>query len=99
MYIFIFENTRDTVNFSAKWLEELKAEEGFYFSLKLFCNFIYSAMSIAFIVKKIFSIKSIGTSLMVLWLRLHGPNTGGAGSIPSQEIRSYMLQLRSSTAK
>ena len=36
---------------------------------------------------------------MVLWLRLHGPNTGGTGSIPSQEIRSYMLQLRSSMAK
>ena len=29
---------------------------------------------------------------MVLWLRLHSPIVGGAGSIPSQETRSYMMQ-------
>ena len=26
------------------------------------------------------------TSLVVQWLRLHAPNTGGLGSIPSQEL-------------
>ena len=29
------------------------------------------------------------------WLRLHTPNVGGLGSIPSQGTGSYMLQLRS----
>ena len=36
----------------------------------------------------------MGTSLVVQWLRLHAPNTGGLGSIPSQGTRSYMLQLK-----
>ena len=35
-----------------------------------------------------------GTSLMVQWLRLHAPNAGGLGSIPGQETRSLMPQLR-----
>ena len=26
----------------------------------------------------------VGTSLVVQWLRLHAPNTGGMGSIPGQ---------------
>ena len=28
-----------------------------------------------------------GTSLVVQWLRLHTPNTGGAGSIPNQKTK------------
>ena len=40
-----------------------------------------------------------GTSLVVQWLRLHASNSGGSGSIPGQGTRSYMLQLRPSTAK
>ena len=39
------------------------------------------------------------TSLMVQWLRLHTVNTGGLGSIPGQETRSHMPQLRPSAAK
>ena len=36
----------------------------------------------------------MGTSLVVQWLRLHAPNTGGLGSIPSQGTRFHMLQLK-----
>ena len=35
-----------------------------------------------------------GTSLVVQWLRLHAPNAGGPGSIPSQGTRSHMPQLK-----
>ena len=35
-----------------------------------------------------------GTSLTVQWPRLHTPNAGGLSSIPGQEIRSHMPQLR-----
>ena len=31
---------------------------------------------------------------MVQWLRLHGANAGGLGSIPGQGTRSHMLQRR-----
>ena len=34
-----------------------------------------------------------GTSLVVQWLRLHTPNAGGLGSVPSQGIRSHKPQL------
>ena len=34
------------------------------------------------------------TELMVQWLKLHAPNAGGPGSIPSQRTRSYIAQLR-----
>ena len=42
---------------------------------------------------------SIGTSLVVQWLRLHAPYAGGPGSIPSQGTRSHMPQLRLNAAK
>ena len=35
-----------------------------------------------------------GTFLAVQWLKLHAPNTGGLGSIPGQETRSHMPQVR-----
>ena len=35
-----------------------------------------------------------GTCLVVQGLRLHAPNAGGPGSIPSQGTRSHMPQLR-----
>ena len=35
-----------------------------------------------------------GTSLVVQWLRLSTPNAGGLGSIPGQETRFHMLQLK-----
>ena len=35
-----------------------------------------------------------GTSLMVQWLRLGAPSAGGPGSIPDQEIRSCLLQVK-----
>ena len=39
-----------------------------------------------------------GTSLVIQWLRLHVPNTGGTDSIPHQGTSSCMLQLRSGAA-
>ena len=44
-------------------------------------------------------LESVGTSLVVQWLRLCAPNAGGLGLIPGQRTRSHMLQLRPSTAK
>ena len=49
----------------------------------------------------------MGTSLVVQWLRLHAPNPEGLGSVPGQETRPHipqlkrfcMLPLRRSTAK
>ena len=35
-----------------------------------------------------------GTSLVMRWLELWVPNTGGLGSIPSQGTRSHMMQLK-----
>ena len=43
--------------------------------------------------------KTGGTSLVVQWLRLHAPNAGGLGSIPSQGTRFHVLQLRPNAAK
>ena len=49
-----------------------------------------------------------GTSLAVRWLRLCAPKAGGSGFIPdwgtgshinNEEQRSYVLQIRHSTAK
>ena len=37
--------------------------------------------------------RELGTSLVVQWLRLHTPNAGGQGSIPSEGTRSHMPQL------
>ena len=40
-----------------------------------------------------------GTSLVVQWLKLRAPNTGGPGSIPGQGTRSHVVQLRHSAEK
>ena len=40
-----------------------------------------------------------GASLVAQGLRLSVPNSGGPGSIPGQETRSHMLQLRPKTDK
>ena len=37
---------------------------------------------------------SEGTSLVVQWLRLCAPVSGGLGSIPGQGTRSHVLQLK-----
>ena len=37
--------------------------------------------------------KSLGTSLVVQWLRLCTPNAGGLSLTPGQGTRSHMLQL------
>ena len=34
---------------------------------------------------------ALGTSLVVLWLRLYAPTAGGLGSIPGQSTGSYVL--------
>ena len=36
--------------------------------------------------------------MVVQWLRLHAPNSGGPGSIPGPGTRSHMLQLKVSHA-
>ena len=41
----------------------------------------------------------VGNSLVVQWLRLCTPDTGGLGSIPGQGTRSHMPQLRFYAAK
>ena len=41
----------------------------------------------------------MGTALVVQGLRLHPPNAGGLGSIPGQETRFHMPQLRPGAAK
>ena len=40
-----------------------------------------------------------GNSPVVQWLRPCTPNTGGLGSIPGQEARSHVPQLRPYAAK
>ena len=49
-----------------------------------------------FIKTKIILAKNIGTSLVVQWLRLQGPNAGGPGSIPGKGTRSHMSRLKDS---
>ena len=34
--------------------------------------------------------RTVGTSLVAQWFRLHAPNAGGTGSIPGQGTRSHM---------
>ena len=43
-------------------------------------------------------IRSLGTSLVVQWLRLLTPNAGSLSSIPGQGTRSHTPQLRSNTS-
>ena len=40
------------------------------------------------------NVKHVETSLVIQWLRLHSPNTGGPGSIPGQRSKFYMPQLK-----
>ena len=47
-----------------------------------------------FIKTKIILAKNIGTSLVVQWLRLQGPNAGGPGSIPGEGTRSHTSRLK-----
>ena len=37
---------------------------------------------------------TVGTSLVVQWLRLHAAHAGGLGPIPGQGTRRHVLQLR-----
>ena len=37
---------------------------------------------------------TLGTSLVVQWLRLCASNAGGPGSVSGQGTRSHMLQLK-----
>ena len=38
---------------------------------------------------------NLGTSLVVQWLRFHAPNARGLGTIPGQDARSHMPQVKS----
>ena len=58
-----------------------------------------SRISIFSVLSTTFKEGTIGTSLLVLWLRLSAPNAGGPGLIPGQGTRSHMLQLRPGAAK
>ena len=40
-----------------------------------------------------FLLSILGTTLVVQWLGLCAPNSGGLGSIPGQETRPQMVQL------
>ena len=57
----------------------------------LFLNILYFA---------IHSVKYLNvfkTSLVVKWLRLHAPNSGGLGIIPGQGTRSHVPQTQDAT--
>ena len=41
-----------------------------------------------------YTVKIIGSSLVVQWLRLQAPNAGGSGLIPGQGTGSHMPQVR-----
>ena len=45
------------------------------------------------------NLKETGDFLVVQWLKLCAPNSGGTGSIPGWGTRSHMLQLRPCAAK
>ena len=47
-----------------------------------------------FLNRLFFTIKKMGTSLVVQWLRLCAPNAGGPSLIPAQGTRSYVLHLK-----
>ena len=51
-------------------------------------------LSSGWIYRAIQEFRPNGTSLVVQWLGLWAPNTGGPGSIPGQGTRSHMPQLK-----
>ena len=58
-----------------------------------------SRISIFSVLSTTFKEGTIGTSLLVLWLRLSAPSAGGPGLLPGQGTRSHVLQLRPGAAK
>ena len=54
-------------------------------------NLKYSVISES---NKMFNNKSIGTSLVVQWLRFCAPNVAGSDMIPGQGTRSHIIQLK-----
>ena len=60
---------------------------------------ILGCPAIALVITLTFENSTTGNSLVVQWLRLCAPNAGILGSIPCQETRSHMLQLRPGAAK
>ena len=62
--------------------------------------FIVKLFQILFVFENIHNkIVGVGNSLVVQWLRLCTPDSGGLGSIPGQGTRSHMPQLRFYAAK
>ena len=53
-----------------------------------------SRISIFSVLSTTFKEGTIGTSLLVLWLRLSAPSAGGPGLLPGQGTRSHMFHLR-----
>ena len=62
--------------------------------------FIVKLFQILFVFENIHNKNvGVGNSLVVQWLRLCTPDSGGLGSIPGQGTRSHMPQLRFYAAK
>ena len=55
---------------------------------------VFSASSVSKSQKKRYKEPSLGTSLVVQWLRLCAPSVGNLDSIPGQGTRSHMSQLK-----
>ena len=55
---------------------------------------LFLLMHLALISFSFFLIPGFGTYLVAQWLRLHTPNAGIPGSIPSQGTTSHMPQLK-----
>ena len=74
----------------------------FFYSLCWCINSVFKSLFVKFSLHKCsgrlvyhnINMYTLGTSLMVQWLRFHTPNTGGTRSIPSQGTRSHTMQLK-----
>ena len=99
----IYEYTYTNINkyISLWWKKYIKMKEihteyiekgfGFFpgeWDYWLFIFFLYNVLYFS---------KVSRTPLTVQWLKHHTPNAGGPGSIPGQETRGHMMQLRAYT--
>ena len=60
---------------------------------KLEIHLVFARSTLSFFYQPWLSRSSLGTSLVVQWVRLRAPNAGGLGVIPGQGTRSHVLQL------
>ena len=76
--------------FLSKWCPEV----GQNLYIWLFCSPLEGQCVVIKTNKQTNKKQTLGAPLMVQWLRLQAPSTGGLGSIPGQETRSHMLQQK-----